>query len=511
MNRASKSDIEGTQSGSGLDLLAVEAYTWTPGLETTCEICLREAAAGRRVGFVFLDIENVDHFRRFMSLRFSSVIYAVGRKSRLARVRAIEEILRSGGVEIIAPVRASPSTGRLSCAEAGVGSLQALREFRLEGAALGVGTVSTLLTKLADSNPDFTENRAMIDRILNSAYQAYLLTGRLIEDYRPANVLVLNGRFAVSKAVAEAARLADVGVRYHEIVSTHDRFYYSPYPVHSALDTRQELLDSWASAGEGRELIAARYFAPGRGGMRLFENTFLDQQSRDQVIPRSGRWRIVYFVSSIDELAAVDGGFANPLFETQQSAAEWLVSWVRSRPDTELFIRMHPRSRRLSARERGWWSSLAGDNVNVVHAESQVHSYELASTADRVVTHHSSIGAEAAYAGKVSILVGDADYRGLDCVYEPATTAELEQMLLDPELQPKPPENCLPYGYQRLMRGVEYRFYQPASFSEGSFFGRRITPYEEEPLFRRKVTGALVRLSSALGSSSPTGGRKRRR
>lgn len=487
---------------NGLDLLVVEAFTWTPALETACEVSLRNVKAGRRVGFVFLDIENVDQFPT--GVKLAPWIYSVGRKSRLNRVREIERILRSNGVVVIDAARFPDSGPRLSCAELGIDSLDALRDFRFEGAAVGLGILSSLVRHFGDSAPDFVESRTVADRLLNSAYQAFVLTRDLIDQWRPSEVLVYNGRFAISKAISEAARLSGVGVNYHEIVSTPDRFYLSSHAVHSLRNTRRDLIDSWSSAGDGRELVARQYFTPGRGGTALFEAKFLEYQKRDQGVPLRGRWRIVYFVSSIEEYAAVEDGFEDPLFDTQHSAAQWLASWAHNRPDVEIVIRMHPRTRFLSVREKSWWESLTSSNVIVLPAESAVDSYELAASADRVVSYHSSMGAEASYVGAVSILIGDADYRGLDCVYEPESTSELEEMLQDRDLEPKPPENCLPFGYQRLMRGEKYLFYQPASFDEGSFFGQRIIPDREEPPLRRNMIKALFRVESAL-RSRPSG------
>jgi hypothetical protein len=476
---------------TGLDLLAVEAFTWTPTLETAGEICIREVESGGRSGFAFLDIENVDQFPVLTGINFGSRIYAVGRKSRLARVDTMEQVLRSYGVVVLGRNRFPKSGNRISCAELGIDCADSLKEYRFDGAAIGIGALASLVRHLGDSAPELSENLDVADRLLNSALRAYLLTRDLIARRRPAEILIYNGRFAVSKGIAEAARLSGVGVRYHELVSTYDRFFHSPYAVHSMRNTRRDLRKSWACAGEERERIAEQYFTPGRGGIRLFETQFLEHQRRDQTIARTGRWRVVYYVSSIEEYEAVEDGFENPLFESQHAAAEWLARWALGKPNVELFIRMHPRARGLSIREKSWWDSLAAPNVVVLTAESPVESYELATSADRVVAYHSSMGAEASYAGMVSILIGDADYRGLDCVYEPETTAELEGMLCDRDLKPKPRVNCLPFGYQRLMRGDTYRFYQPTSFEEGGFLGRRITPDGEEPTLRRLALRAL--------------------
>jgi len=479
---------------AGLDLLAIDAFTFAPSLETTCEICLREAGLGRRVGFVFLDIENVDQFPISMDHKFGSRIYSAARKNRLERVRAIEGILSANGVMVIPSVSRDRSTAEPSFENAGVDSLQALREFRPEGAALGIGVLSSLIRHTADSAPDFAANREVIERILTSACAAFDLTRELIEFWNPSTVLVFNGRFAVSKGIAEAARISQKEVLYHEIVSSKDRFYLSPSPIHHVHSTRKDLHESWASAGAGRESVAAKYFSTGRGGIELYEAPFLENQRSGHIVPPTGRRRIVYFVSSIDEYAAVEDGFENPLFSSQHSAVEWLVKWTAARSDTELVIRMHPRMTPLSVRESSWWRSLAAPNVTVLPPDSPVDSYELALSAARVVCFHSSMGAEATYLGIVSILIGDADYRGLDCVYEPATTGELEEVLQDPTVAPKPRENCLPFGYQRLMRGEEYRFYRPISFREGSFFGRRMTPDRKALLFRRIGPHVLYRL-----------------
>lgn len=495
---------------TALDLLVIEAFTWTPTLETACEIGLRGAEDGRRVGFVFLDIENVDQFPMTVDVRVASWIYALGRRSRMRRVGTVEKILRSHGITVVGPARPPNSAARLSSADLGIDSLDSLRDFRFEEAKLGFGVASSLVRYFGDSAPDFGLSRPVIDRLLNSAVQSFALSRALIEQWRPKRVLVYNGRFAVSKAVSEAARLHHVETLYHEIVSSHERFYCSSHVVHSMRNTRQDLRASWTAAGDGRELVAQQFFTPGRGGIRLFETQFLEFQRRDEIVPRSHRWRVVFFVSSIEEYASVEDGFENPLFDSQHDAARWLVSWTEAQPTAELFIRLHPRMRWLSERERGWWEALASDSVFVLPAESPVDSYSLASSADRVVAYHSSVGAEAAYDGAVSILVGDADYRGLDCVYEPRNTAELEHMLSDVDLPPKPRENCLPFGYHRLMRGEIYRFYRPASFDGGGFFGVDVTPDGEEDLLRRNAIKLMYKLDGARRTLSARRGAPRR-
>lgn len=479
------------------DLIAIAVNSlWAPHLETASEICLREAEMGRRVAFIFLDIDNVDEFPRDAASPFLGALgYAASRRYRMTRVGKIETILRDRGVTVIPAVS---SRARLSCDQVGIDSISSLQEFRLGDARLGLGTLSSLIFRLGDSDPDFATSRPLIDRLLTSAYQAFELTLEVIQRYRPARVLVFNGRFACVKAISEAARSEEVEVWFHEAVSSHERYFIAPRPVHSAAAARADMYSRWESAGENREAIARSFFSEDRSGLDLKEIGYRDAQIAGHSVRATGRRRIVYFASSIDEYAAVEDGFDNPLFASQHLAVAWLAAWARERPEVELIIRVHPRMRHLSAREHSWWTSHSADNVTTLTADSPVDSYALALSADRVVCYHSTMGAEATWLGKVSILVGDADYRGLDCVYEPGSLPELETMLVD-SLLAKPRENCLPFGYHRLKRGEPYRFYRPRSTDLGSFFGEELSlPWNAFPLRDRVAISAAHKLNSLV-------------
>lgn len=480
----------GTVGRGALDVLAIETFTWTPHLEITCEVLLREIDAGRRVGFAFLDIDNIDELPG--GTRLMSVALAVRRRNRLAKVRNIERIMAARGVQII---HVDPKSDQMSWSseEAGIHSIESLRGFTFDGAALGFGILASLIRYSGDYDPRCADHRAVIDRLLNSAVRTFALSVGLIERHRPSEILVFNGRLASSKAVVEAAKRMGVTTLFHEVGGTYERFLVSSRPPQSTAFGRDYLWEKWENADPDRDVLAATYFSRGRGGAGTPERRHVGRQLPGHSLPRTHRRRVVYFVSSIDEYATVEDGVSYPIFDSQRCAVAWLVSWVHSQSDVELIIRIHPRMRSLSNREQRWWYCLAGGNVTVVSADSPLDSYALAASSDRVVCFHSSLGPESTYLGRVSILVGDADYRGLDCVYEPSTIQELEHMLSDTLLSPKPRENCLPFGYSRLTWGEPFRYYKPLSFGQGSFFGEQVAPFPE-PRWTRLITGILRRL-----------------
>ena len=489
---ASAPDYPGSVD-SQFDLLAIAVCTWSPHIQTVCEICLREAELGRRVGFAYLDMENVDEWPRGMTPLLGSRVYALRRNLRLSRVRAVERVLSARGVSVIASGdRCSPKR-RLSCRRLGIDSTDSLRDFRTEGAALGLGALSSLIFHTQDLDP-FKGNESLADGLLTAAYQAFDASRDLIARYRPKSVLVFNGRFACPKGVAEAARLEGVEVLYHEAGAGLGRYFMANRNPHSMEHARHALRSLWATAGPDREAVAAQFFSRDRGGMYVPVTEFLDRQIPGHSLPPSGRRRILYLVSGVAEYAAVEDSLDHGLFPSQRAAVEWLTGWARTRPDTELVIRVHPQMRGISARERAWWDALAGPNVIVLPADHPADTHALIESADRVVCFHSSLGPEVSYMGKVSILVGDAAYRGIDCVYEPQSVEELDWMLGNHDLPAKPRENCLPFAYSRIRRGREFVFYQPRSVEEGSFFGVDFPPGFEPRRIRRMPVSALYRV-----------------
>lgn len=466
---------------TSIDLLAIAVFAWAPHLETTCEVCLREAAAGKRVAFAFLEVNNYDEFSDQAFIRWSflsSWIYRILHRTRLKKVRMIQSLLSSHGVKVLTPGIIPSDFRGLDCTSAGIRSIEDLRHFRIEGASLGVGVLSSLIFQCEDSQPDLRVCQGLADRLLLSAYHSFSLATDLIQRHRPNQILVYNGRFACSKGIEQASIVNKIDLLYHEAGATCDRYYLSRHRPHNIPRWREMILDDWARGGSDRTAIAEQYFKPARGGTQLLETILCrNVQKRGLSLPPFEGRRIVYFASSTHEEVAVEDDTAEALFSSQHDAVVWLTTWVKSTPETELVIRMHPRMVGLSRRERTWWESFASESVTVVSADNPIDSYSLASSADRVVCYKSSMGPESTYLGKVAIAVGDALYIGLDCVYEPKTIAELEDMLLDPHLAPKPAQNCLPHGYSRQTFGTPFQIYKPTMFRKGSFYGKQVPSY----------------------------------
>ncbi len=110
----------------------------------------------------------------------------------------------------------------------------------------------------------------------------------------------------------------------------------------------------------------------------------------------------------------------------------------------------------------------------VIPPESPVSSYALLAACNSTVTFSSTMGIEAVYHEKPSILAGKSMYRELGSTYNPASHAELLELLQKP-LQPKAIEAALIYGYYYETFGTLTTYFKPESPYTGTFKGRRLS------------------------------------
>ncbi len=453
--------------------LVVESVAAKPHLETAGEIALDLAERGELVGFAFIGDRlpwtdwDLPRWLKWFGCSLER------------RVERFERIISERGIKL-SP--ASILTGEKldSCrrfAEGFSGGFSELKEYRYGDACLGMGVASSLVSLHGDSRFDVARHSKITQLALLSACLVYERCRALIRAARPDVVITFNGRFATCKPIIEAAAAERVLVLRHERGSMFDKYELFEEPPHSFEYIRRRIGSAWQAADPlEREEIGHSFFARRRNGDGIGWYSFVQDQVRGKAPERiPGRRRIVYFSSSDDEYAAISDTVAPGRWGDQIRAVQDLIGVCEGLDDVELVVRVHPHLGKKSSAERSRWHGLSGANVRLIPAESKVDSYALLDSADVVVTYGSTIGIEAAYWGKPSVLVGPSTYAGLGVCFEPATKAELAELLRkSARLAPQPREKCLPYGHYYVTYGKQYRHYSPESLSEGKFLGDRL-------------------------------------
>ena len=134
-------------------------------------------------------------------------------------------------------------------------------------------------------------------------------------------------------------------------------------------------------------------------------------------------------------------------------------------------------------------------NLTVIDADDSVSSYALMRAAKTVATFGSTMGAEATFWGRPSVLLAPTFYSGLGIAWEPETVKKAAQLLQSPARFPSRtgrPRSCTDI-YLRS-RGELFRYFEADGIFEGRFRGERLPT---------GLSARLARLTVTLGPMWP--------
>jgi Capsule polysaccharide biosynthesis protein len=442
-----------------LDLLAIETFAFTPHLETSAEICLEKNSHGNSVGFAFLHVYNPDD--------------NVTGTSRHSKIRKLRSILTKKGIlwarePYVSPVTWFHASYLSRVLERNLKNLEQLKQWHYKGAHLGLGLASSLIDKSGNSFPEVRSHMSLIKAYLLGSILVYEKTCKLLTSYKPRQILLFNGRFALSRPVVEAAKQAGIKILFHERGANQGKYFLGNYVPHDFEGHRQAIIRLWHNRTTDAAEVADSFFSNRRSGDGIGWLSFTKHQIRGKLPPCNTKRRVVFFTSTDTEIEALGDSAKQQPFKSQRELVLWLINYAASTDAIELIIRLHPNfSSGDSEPDRIWWESLEGRNVQVVNASSTVDSYALADSANLVIVYGSTIGIESTYLGKPVINFGQSLYRGLGCTYEPACLADAQRLIDSENLATLPRSSCLPFGYYMMMFGEPYKYYRPHNLFEG--------------------------------------------
>ncbi|WP_141668808.1 hypothetical protein [Cylindrospermopsis raciborskii] len=467
-----------------MDTLVIECYAHYVHLATAGEIAVSEYYRGEDVGFVFIHSNNPDNpfFSRDFLKRIS---YNLRGTSCRNLVSKLERKLLKVGIKVCRDnyLERSLLDNIKEFSLNFPNNLEELKNCSYQGAKLGLATASSLISCTRHSNPNIEDYRQLVELYLHESAVVFEKSRITLEKLNPRKVISFNGRFACSSAIFQAALQLGIMVQYHERGATFDRYEIFDEMPHKFSYIRDKIRRFWADcylSYHDKLHLAHRFFQIKREGYGVGWYSFVDKQEKGLVPTGTTKNKIVYFSSSDDEFAAVGDFYTKHIFDDQKQAINTLISWVSKQENSVLVVRVHPHVQQKHPEDQKYWSSLSGEKVTLITSESPIDSYALIDWSDIVVTYGSTVGIEATYWGKPSILIGDALYSGFGCVYEPKSLNELFE-LLDPLNRPSnlDQETCLPYGLYFMSFGKSYKYYKPENLFTGEFLGDKLTFYPE--------------------------------
>jgi hypothetical protein len=375
---------------------------------------------------------------------------------------------------------------RLERVQTEFADLDALKAYRFDGFDIGMAAASSIISWLRDPRPDVVKHRAVVREFVRSAAEVYLSAGRYLDRRAVDRVYAFNGRLAHSRAILRACQERGVDCQLHERGSGIGKYmlYPNALPHEIAAFTRL-VRGSWqaAAARPDRDAVGGSWFKRRARGVATNWYSFT-KHHEEKRLPEG--WeahpiRVAIFNSSEDEFASIGDEWKQPIYESQLDGIARIARALEGQDRVHLFLRMHPNNRGMDRRELERWYALRSKALTIIPPQSPVSTYTLLRRADKVLAFGSTVGIEATYWGKPSILAGPALYRDLGGTYNPATHEEVVSLLLAEDLPPKDRSAALMYGYHAGSCGEPFRFFEAKSFAVGAFKGVNLDRRDRAP------------------------------
>ncbi|MGZ8336270.1 MAG: hypothetical protein ACXWU1_06375 [Allosphingosinicella sp.] len=350
-----------------------------------------------------------------------------------------------------------------------------LRNYRLRGAQIGLGVISSIISLTTIQRAERVEELG--PEVIHSWRAAHLSlqAGEAIRDMGYDEVYIFNGRHCYNRPFCDALEGAARVIKY-EAGGSEDTTTYvaSEFSVHVPSDFAGIIRSHDVDVCEGETYYLNRVNKAAGNEV----NYFTGLQVKGQLPEEAKGPYVAFFTSSTDERVASLGEHDLGAFHDQCQVAQTLAG-ICARQGTRLIVRLHPHLRDKHPSWQHEWDFEALRSAGAVVLEPTDHcdSYALARSAHCVITAGSTISFECSFMGVPNAVVGDCLPGHMDSSVVCNDEAALEAFIAAPALLPEARENAIAFGSYMRVGGIALPDYELGGHvSQARLSGRILDP-----------------------------------
>jgi hypothetical protein len=341
--------------------------------------------------------------------------------------------------------------------------IEDLRGYKVEDYDIGLSVLSSIISYTRNIDP--INHKQEIHNLLVASYKVYYSTLNHLKANKYSKVYIFNGRRCEFKAVFKAAEKLGIDCYIYEYGSDLSKYMtYKNHLPHSIAKVEELINETWENEKNisRRNELAKDFFTKRKEGIVKQWYSFTNKQKKDLLPDNwdSRKNNIVIFNSSEDEFVAIGDEWKNTLYKSQAEGIKKIISSISpiEKKDFHIYLRMHPNLKGSIIQENQDFYKMENDYFTVIPPESDISSYLLLDEGDKIVTFGSTMGIEAVYWGKPSVLVGKSFYMNLGSTYNPSSHEDVVEFILSKNLHPLSYEGALRYGFFFNTCGVSYKY-----------------------------------------------------
>jgi len=322
-----------------------------------------------------------------------------------------------------------------------------------------------LISRLRDSNPCIKHNFENFIKYQETYKLVRNAFREKLSENNYGKIYLFNGRPLRERAVSDACLASRNRIYYFETFNENwkDRYFIFEESTHSPI-YRSNVMRKFAvqarnSDKKSFENIAIKWFEDRRLGI----TQSYTKNQKNLELSEFKQPYYVYFHSSQDELDMI--GLKNKTWGNQFNTLKTLLEIFEKQKRYNLVFRIHPHLFYKSRNEQRFWERIGKELeksypwFKYISSDNPINSYKLIDSAVGVITSGSTVGVEAAYSKKRSILLGEAFHKFMGITVNPSTKKDLRNLFIrqvDKSVINKSFLASLNYGYFSELGGLRF-------------------------------------------------------
>lgn len=371
--------------------------------------------------------------------------------------------------------------------EVELSSVEQIKTINYDNFDIGMAVMSSVISHLRTPTPDLKKHRKLILNFFEAALSSYLSMLHHIQDKSIELLYAYNGRFAPMRASIRAAEKLKINFYTHEIGIDLKKYIVYPNALPHSIKVNQQMIKSYWDNTEAslRNENGHTFYKEQEGGTLMGGHYDFTKKHQKGLLPTQWdemKHNVVIFNSSEDEFASIGKEWQGGVYSSQFEGIQQISTALKNNNNTHIYLRLHPNLMNAHESIIRQFDRLEGANFTIIAPNSSISTYSLINACDKVITFSSSVGIEAAYRQKPSIILGRCYYQHLGSTYHPETHEQTLQLILDETLPAKDITGALMYGHFRYSYGISYQHYKADTVLKGKFKGQ----YIELPFWQQK-------------------------
>lgn len=335
-------------------------------------------------------------------------------------------------------------------------SLEEIKLIQYQESDIGYAIVSSLVSRFRTVEIN-DKKRNILIKLANGYVKSFCAAKKIIQDNDIKQAFVFNGRLELTRGFFRACEKEHIDCNILEVsqVGCKTLKYKNALPLD--LDYTKSLIQSlWDTASIEQQKKAKEFYEKKAVGIAIHDKIYTTGQQKD-LLPINwddNNKNLVIFGSSADEFFAIGLDWEFPFYKNQFDGLKRITEAL-SESDIQIYFRMHPNLTMLKDPEISKEFKLADSypNFHVIAPQDKVSTYALMRGAEKVITFGSSVGVEAAYWSKDSVLAGNSMYAHLEGIIRPNSHQELVNEIYKPPSKVVSKLGSLMYSNFLLSRG----------------------------------------------------------